>query len=513
MQVGKAGATFFGMNTDSLCEPTFADPLHIVAKVTGTSCDYLTKFDGTFKVNTDAAAQSGVPTFQKVCDPAGSCIQITGLYQVTSGQGAGTNWYPVTATYAGGESRYSGSWQILSKQTTDWSGATEGQCGGFYWGYDVQGCTAATGSSAGYAFGTQNTITGIRSTNDPSAESDATIASGDPDRYIKCTVTDTNGTDYGANTATFRESGGAVPALPNITLPAGAVMASSSCSLVSGNTTVGVDWLPKVSTTPAYQKQATDLPDTMDGSKALQLRKADGTVCTQGDTACAGWFTDTNKATDYQCYLGTHSVDLSECTTLAPSFEPGVTPDTALGDPKTGKAITNPTPTSDDAQTQNNPADQGKPCFPSGLSAFNPLQWVERPVQCVMTWAFIPKAGAMDDIQDEVADDVNKSSIGKAKTILAGLGLVNVSDGGCSGVPITFDMYSLHVKGSLLAACPGDPLQAVAATTHTILNATVISVGALAGLRYLAQVFGFSGLGKEVEQAREFARVTREKGQ
>lgn len=55
------------------------------------------------------------------------------------------------------------------------------------------------------------------------------------------------------------------------------------------------------------------------------------------------------------------------------------------------------------AQIGCNPDEDSGVCFPSGWGLFNPVEWVVKPVKCVLIWAFVP-----DDLQGWSADQWEK---------------------------------------------------------------------------------------------------------
>lgn len=131
---------------------------------------------------------------------------------------------------------------------------------------------------------------------------------------------------------------------------------------------------------------------------------------------CNGWFTDPNKISDYTCTYGPTNtssdaaVALSECNVYAPSFDPvNQAKGAVLGDPATGStgdgqpgSQTDPGSSTEPDQPSAGgvagaplPGQDGASCYPSGWAAFNPLEWVYKPVKCVLVWAFVPDTSAV----------------------------------------------------------------------------------------------------------------------
>jgi hypothetical protein len=134
----------------------------------------------------------------------------------------------------------------------------------------------------------------------------------------------------------------------------------------------------------------------------------DGTICMVGDARCLDWAS--HATSRLQCMWGTYSVPLARCNMLERSYE--TTPQrisdaTTDGDPLTGTAtVTDPDTSFPTAVPIPTPGPSGIPvpipddptlgdagCWPSGSAAWNPLEWVLRPVQCALVWAFVPPEG------------------------------------------------------------------------------------------------------------------------
>lgn len=201
--------------------------------------------------------------------------------------------------------------------------------------------------------------------------------SGDPLRTLRCVVTHSGG-ELSRDSDPFRETDGV---LPQVLCPDIAGLAVESIKVLNVNTEDG-SWtvLYEESTTPEYQEHQTTMPECAAGTCLLDLRK-EGASCFQAPSSCASWFTDPDKGSKYSCHYGTHVVDLGECTIYAPTFQPGsTTTGNTYGDPESGAAVTNPT-----ATAGSDPDGSGAACWPSGWAAFNPLEWVYRPIVCAFT--------------------------------------------------------------------------------------------------------------------------------
>jgi hypothetical protein len=138
----------------------------------------------------------------------------------------------------------------------------------------------------------------------------------------------------------------------------------------------------------------------------------DGSVCNVGDSRCLDW--QEHASSRLQCHWGPYSVPIAKCDMLEEAYKPGgarIAEENTDGDPSTGTATAAdpsatpsspgfptavpipPTPSPVPVPTVDTPVDVDSGCWPSGSAAWNPLEWVLRPVQCALVWAFVPPEG------------------------------------------------------------------------------------------------------------------------
>lgn len=55
-----------------------------------------------------------------------------------------------------------------------------------------------------------------------------------------------------------------------------------------------------------------------------------------------------------------------------------------------------------------NPGATGEACWPAGWAMFNPLEWVYRPVRCVLVWAFVPSVSVTERFESLESDAQSK---------------------------------------------------------------------------------------------------------
>jgi hypothetical protein len=220
-------------------------------------------------------------------------------------------------------------------------------------------------------------------------------------------------------------------------------------------------------------------------------------------STCIDWFTDPDKANKYECWFGTHLLaSLDECTLYAPSFDPTKQAiGQGLADPTTGLSTGTQTAPGTDAPGQNvspDTGDQRQGCFPTGWAVFNPLEWVFRPVQCAMNWAFVPRQSELQ--KDGARVDTAWKTTAPYRVVAA----VNVWAGqlptvsGCAGPHLAF-AWTLPLPpilgGPRTVSYDGYPMSACSDPAKTLADIGRV-LGAL-GLYYyatLAVVRNISGI-------------------
>jgi hypothetical protein len=348
-----------------------------------------------------------------------------------------------------------------------------------------------------------------------------------PNRQIECDLTGSDGVVYPDTGPTFTETDAAMPSPVCATLPSG-VTATHETLYLNTPSTGNKTTLYSGAVTAAYAADATAYPACATGACTMELYSLDPTAepCTVGGS-CEQWFTDPNKNDDYECEYGPtsdpteYTPPLSECNTLSNYYQPAkVAEGDAFANPSTGADTGTTTSPDDDSSIENAPAQDlapdgsNAPCFPSGWSAFNPLNWVVQPGQCLLRWAFVPRESVLRNNASTVKRAVAASGLGAVLGIINGMENFPISGSGCSGIAWDFKIAGLDENVSLLAACPGDPLAATAGVVKTVLTAVVITAGVLTSARYLASLFGYVGFGSIVDADRReaYRDTARERG-
>ena len=334
--------------------------------------------------------------------------------------------------------------------------------------------------------------------------------SANPNRYISCDVTWQGG--YRSEPGPmFTEADtdwtGSIPSCP--TTPAEFIPLRTTLTLhtVGGADQVLSDMATPQETVDAFSGQYKHCLTTV---CTTELEK-NGVSCFDG-ADCQNWKEQVDQGSStYTCRYGGVAVALSECNVYAPTWQPEAQrTGLVYADPITGK----PAPNSPDPKEQGASPVQGtdrgtfgtpvqdpagpRQCFPTGWGVFNPLEWVQRPVMCALEWAFVPTPAALTANTAKVDRAVATSGLGTITANVTQLGAIPIPGNGCGGIPLKFTLggpQGVKVDTSLLNACPGTTLAPIAAVAHTILVGLITTLSFLSILRYVATIFGFSGLG------------------
>lgn len=215
--------------------------------------------------------------------------------------------------------------------------------------------------------------------------------------------------------------------------------------------------------------------------------KIDGLPCTVGNWECENW-QDVNQndpgkdgtTPRVSCQYGPYSVPLSTCNPLERAYEPDGAPVNDAntdGNPAT-RSNTNldnaPNPTPENAKPQGVPGvsaaappvgsttEQGE-CFPSGWAAFNPVEWVMKPVGCAMDAAFKPKK----DVQTRVTSMQAKFET-KVPISWFGGGVTNVSGGACP------TNWAFEISGQHVSLICGTPVEGIILAFRPVMGAMLV---------------------------------------
>lgn len=444
-----------------------------VSIVTGQDCSSFGQIPDEYLANVDA--RPGV-SGSNVCDSSGRCMQLVKVGTPTTANGNVINRYCLTAT---------GNINALVITTTTISTPTtvvtltsdantyEAACGSPRYtpgGRMLQLTQPAQGTLLTYNIPTNN-----------GAAAPVQTSTSDPERRMKCVVAATNGQTYTAFSDPYTEGGSVLPQPVCPDLPQG-VYPQKTTVWDTGGPDERKLW--EQDTTPEFQKTSTEYPECMTGRCMLDLAK-NGISCFQAVEACTDWLNDPNKTDTMTCRYGTHVVPLSECNVYGPTFKPdATTKGDTLGNPGTGQPAPNPNPgTGTDSQAGTRPvtdpdAPGERQCFPTGWGVLNPVEWVMKPTQCALEWAFVPRQSVLTAQLTRVATAWDDTIVLQIPRMI-GAWAIDVPAGGCGGLIADMGFLPGEMPDvPFFNACPGDPLAPFAGIIKPWLTVSfVIAVG------------------------------------
>lgn len=202
-------------------------------------------------------------------------------------------------------------------------------------------------------------------------------------------------------------------------------------------------------------------------------------------------------------------------TTAIPSSTPETSAATTMATTTTTPSATTTTepsccfgpPDPDDADDGDG---RGNECFPHGWGLLNPVDWVVKPVKCVLVWAFYPKT-SMQTRVNRVKGELDDSGVGAA---LDGAGYIveGYGDGvaaagttGCSGPELVFTIQGESQEYRPLNAC-SQPQKGYADWVRRISTAMIVVSGFFVIVSAIGSPFGVSGTWDRKEETGKYAR-------
>lgn len=230
--------------------------------------------------------------------------------------------------------------------------------------------------------------------------------------------------------------------------------------------------------------------------------------CGQNGELCNGWAQQPGARENYECRYGDYTIEIDRCSAFrypeigklpnwTPDGEPipieAPAPTDLPGqvvDPVTGTPVPIPSPLPGGGISTGQ-------CFPTGWGVLNPVSWVVQPVQCALTWAFVPRQTVIESQVQSIQNSWNERIVGKVTTVLLPLTAVPIITG-CNGVPVDIGIdWPVHweVHWRFGDACSG-PLAVLATVVRTVFGGGIVIGGLYALSSYFGGMVGFRGFGK-----------------
>lgn len=492
IQVGKFQTTLLGIDGQGLVCATQNDVARSVLGVlSGNDCTGFFEFPEGFDPN--AGLQAG-DVWTSVCAPAGKCFSFIGTassatpgkylycYTTNSGLASNANFFV----------KSNGNWfgTVIDEQP---NGVRLIGCRD-----KIPGSQAASGEHSTSPQGFQ-----WRGSDGSTVLADSVLKPGsaDPLRATRCELISTSGTVVSKVSESYLETGSGLSVPECGTLPPSEVLGSTKI----WQTTQGApdELLQDTQTTPEFQHMATEFSECMGGNCRLDLIKnSTGLSCLDDPSQCLDWAQSPLGNASYTCRLGAKTTDMSECMVYLPGFKPEAgTSGSTLANPLTGDTLPNPgtgsIPGSDvgffGSPVQN--PDSTRRCYPTGIAAFNPVEWVMVPVGCALEKAFVPRPSEVAAIQNRLVTGAGGGTIAAVTNSLNSLTAAFALGGsGCSGPPWRIQAFGVDEVFYPFNAC-SEPVKGAASAINGMLTFSVIGFTVLSSIRYIGASLGFITFG------------------
>lgn len=145
-----------------------------------------------------------------------------------------------------------------------------------------------------------------------------------------------------------------------------------------------------------------------------------------------------------------------------------------------------------DVAPDGDPETTSSECFPSGWSAFNPVQWVLKPTKCALEWAFVPDGSKTEAQVSRVKSAVGATGVAEVLGAASDrVGELGGDAAGCKGPGIRFDVATVDRVIYPFNACT-EPISTAAHYAKALTTVVLVVGGGLALVRAVASGFGFN---------------------
>ena len=501
--------SWFGQDANAaVCSDSVSGGHNFVNFLTGQNCDaWHAAHD--YVPNTDAA---GSVAGAVACSLAGVCFQLTSVgenvYQpysqvatvacfALSGVATATGSYlvdggsvPYFFRAAGPSTGSIGKLPLAARYAT-------GACGGSGGLSYLGGGNLAPSDSFGpagftsYGWGHRDVSGGV--VLDTAAQP-VTVASTDPDRTLQCVLTYSDGTTEQGSTASFKESAGSWPT-PNCPQPGSKIVTHMKVTELGGDQ---ANVMYDEAMNADYVAHAAG-DKTMCGTSACILDLKDlttGRSCFAESALCDGWMADPARDTKYKCTYGSQTDPIQDCYVYANVFNAAKRlAGDAYADPHTGDDVGGFGSTSESADSRLmgrapgvGPSFSWSSCFGGTYSAFNPLEWTLKPMQCALQWAFSPNPVVVQSAMIQLQSTWSNTAPAKFATAVSSWHVAPVMTGCRSDMAFPMPFFGKTVTVPIIDTCPGTALGSMAGFIRAVGD---VALGVTVGFAIKRRIAGW----------------------
>jgi hypothetical protein len=182
-----------------------------------------------------------------------------------------------------------------------------------------------------------------------------------------------------------------------------------------------------------------------------------------------------------QCALDAGTADRPSCTWGANVLADGecvpLRQDTSVVAPPTTQPTPSPTVDPSPAPTPppgqaGQPVDaEGRDCFPNGWGILNPVEWVQKPVKCALSWAFVPSTSTMTRVDGLATDLTTRAPAPELTSVFSWLAPPKMAGGQCFTVALDLPLFGGRIMA--IDSCGDDPFIRWLHSHRSVLTAVV----------------------------------------
>lgn len=319
----------------------------------------------------------------------------------------------------------------------------------------------------------------------------------DPERVFECRVHLASGPVLTGTSAPFTESTRSMVEPNCPATPDGSTPALIEIYELGGGDSVLV-W--SQSPTPEHTQYEEEFGELCAANSCFLdlVQLSTGLSCFGLEETCKDWMTSPTRDTDYACLYGGVTQPVQECYVYANVFDKQKRlAGNAWADPKTGDNVGGGTSLRFDEALMGAPArsaDAIRDCGGAGWGDPNPLEWVLKPIQCALEWAFVPRAAYVEAQGLKLSTALDTRAPGQLTNMIGGWHINPAPMAGCSRSAPWSPANALNgTTGStvLWDVCPGSPAESLGIMSRAVVGVSFGVMVFLVMKRYVGRTVDY----------------------